>query len=426
MIVILSFVIIILLHELGHYLVARCFGVAVARFSIGFGRPIFLWRSKKQLTKFTFAPILLGGFVQFAEKSKKNYRLFSELASWKKILILLAGPAVNLLIAMAVLSVVLKADIYEPKAIIGKIYNDSILAAYGISSQAEIIACNDTQVASWSELLQALHERRGNTLAIKFGNKVVNILLPPISDKQNFFKIVAFEPYVFEFPPVIGSFTADSPAKKQGLEVGDRILSIEGIAVNSLEALLQELKNYPEKQINLVVLHGKQKMTRQIQLGLRYSNNQKVGFLGIRSQPLATYPHWFHKVNYSWSQVLTKVIHIIGGLIKIQALAWKDTRTSYDKIAGPIGIIKTAQESFKVSINTYLFFIVWLNVGIFFLNLLPIPILDGGQCLIILLAHWFPAIEKKTNKDLIVFLSIVLVFALFILGTLNDMQNIIH
>ena len=117
MIVILSFVIIILLHELGHYLVARCFGVAVARFSIGFGRPIFLWRSKKQLTKFTFAPILLGGFVQFAEKSKKNYRLFSELASWKKILILLAGPAVNLLIAMAVLSVVLKADIYEPKAI---------------------------------------------------------------------------------------------------------------------------------------------------------------------------------------------------------------------------------------------------------------------------------------------------------------------
>ena len=111
-------------------------------------------------------------------------------------------------------------------------------------------------------------------------------------------------------------------------------------------------------------------MTRQIQLGLRYSNNQKVGFLGIRSQPLATYPHWFHKVNYSWSQVLTKVIHIIGGLIKIQALAWKDTRTSYDKIAGPIGIIKTAQESFKVSINTYLFLIVWLNVGIFLLNLL--------------------------------------------------------
>lgn len=426
MIVILSFVIIILLHELGHYLVARSFGVAVASFSIGFGRPIFLWRSKKHLTRFSFAPILLGGFVQFAEKYKGNYRLFSEVASWKKILILLAGPAVNLLIAIAVLLAILKTDVYEPKAIIGKIYNNSILAAQGISSPAEIIACNDTQISSWSELLQAIDAQGGNTLLIQLGNKVVNIVLPPISDKQSFFKIVAFEPFVFELPPIIAGFTANSPAKKQGLQVGDRILSIEGIAVNSLEALLHELKNYPEKQINLAILHGKKKITRQIKLGMRYNNNQKVGFLGIRSQPLASYPHWFHKVHYSWPQVMNKTIHIIGRLIKAQAFAWKDAKTSYDKIAGPIGIIKTAQESFKVSTNTYLFFIVWLNVGIFFLNLLPIPILDGGQCLIILLAHLFPAIEKKTNKDIMVFLSIIMVFSLFILGTFNDVQNIIR
>ncbi len=426
MIVFVSLIAIIVIHELGHFTVARIFGVAVERFSVGFGKPLLSWTSQKHFTQFTFSPILIGGFVKFSEKPFLNHQVFDEIKRWKKILILLAGPFANFLLALVLMTVVFKIDSYEPIAYVEKIYPNSILETKKILPFSQIIRCNDRAVRTWSEVLGSIQENQKNRVTFKINadNKQTTIELPNLKHKEDFFKILGFEPYVFEMPAIIGGFTPASKGQNQGLKVGDKILSIQGKKVNNIHQVSKILRDYPYQRVLIEIERNHQRLELWLSVGGKHIGQQTIGFLGITSLTFAEFPQWYKKIHYSWAAALMQSCHVTTRLFHFQLSTWFHGSDNLRQISGPIGIVKTAQDALGLSLKAYLFFVVWLNLGVGILNLLPIPILDGGQCVILLLAKWVPAIESEKIKNSLLAMSILFIFSLMLLGTFNDWINL--
>jgi regulator of sigma E protease len=417
----LSLVLIIVFHELGHFMVARIFHVAIARFSIGFGPALCSWTSKKHLTQYSLCPILLGGYVKFAENKFPNHRVYEHLSRWKKIFILLAGPIANLVFAMFLMVFVVKMDTYEPKTFIGKISKQSILEKKGISTLSKIIRCNDKPILTWSDLDNALNKRQSNLLVFENSQGMRQSLeIPKIQNTDKFFKLLGFEPYLYPIPAVIGGFSKNSPAQKQGLMLSDKIIKIDETSIQNLTQLSFWVKNHPNKKVTLEILRKGQKQTLSIVLGEQHQNHQTYGLLGVTSLPFSAFPNWFQLIKHSWLEAVNIAFKMTWKLTLLQFHSWGQVQDVFNQISGPVGIVKTAQEAWTISSKAYLLFLAWLSIGVGIINLLPIPILDGGQCLILLLGKFFPSLEKEKIKNLLFFISLVMILSLMTVGLVND------
>lgn len=414
----LSLLLIIVFHECGHFWVARLFHVAVERFSIGFGRPIFKWISPKYGTEFVLSPILLGGYVHFSQKNVLHQRQFETLARWKKILILLAGPVANILLAFMLMTIVFKLDVYEPIAIVGKLQRNSFLLQKGIKEGSRVLRCNDIPVSSWSDVLEHWQTQHQNTLVFKVNgyDKTMHVVIPAMLSQEDMFQKLGFLPYIHPLPAIVGGFTDDAKIRLQGLAIGDEILEVNHESVNSLQEISAFLKMHPDEQIQVKVKRQKKILNLNLSIAHQIEGSKRVGFMGIRALPFSEFPQWFVKKHYSWLDASIQSAKWMKKIIHWQLV----TFSQGVEVSGPIGMVRAAQDAWALSLKAYLLFLVWLNIGIGFLNLLPIPILDGGQCLLLIIGKWFPAIEKEKNKKMILILSLFILFGLLMVGTLND------
>ncbi|HBB52427.1 MAG TPA: RIP metalloprotease RseP [Legionellales bacterium] len=417
----LSLVLMIVFHELGHFLVARLFRVAIARFSIGFGPALLSWTSKKHLTKFTLSPILLGGYVKFSDKSFQHHHRYEDLRRWKKICILLAGPFANVILAMFLMVFVMKMERYEPIAAIGKVYPQSVLEKKGITSRSQIIRCNDISIHSWPELERALDHRQANLLVIEDSQGMrKTVELPATRSMDLFFKTLGFEPYIFPMPAIVGGFSKDSPAQKQGLLVGDEIKKINENLVQDLNQLSLWIKQNPNKTVNLEIIRHGQKQSLSIRLGEQVRNHLTYGLLGITALPFSDFPQWFQLNQPTWWQAINDSFNMTWKLSLLQLHSWGQVQDVLKQVSGPVGMVRTAQEAWSMSTKAYLLFLSWLSIGVGMINLFPIPILDGGQCLLLLVGKFFPAIEKEKYKKFLFLISFVLILSLMTVGLIND------
>ncbi len=417
----------VLFHELGHFLMARLFHVAIETFSIGFGKALFSYTSRKHHTEFRVTPLLLGGYVRFAEDSAHHPKqvLIRDLSLWKQLCILLAGPFANLLLAFLALVVFFKLGSYSLVPYVGDLEKQSLARQIGFEKGQRILAVNDHLVNSWEEVVNDVFHQG----SIKFtvidadAQNKHNLYYQPTKtfvNEQDFFSLLGFKPLLPLVPAIVGSVQKNSSADMAGIAVGDQIISIDELNIHHMAQLSEYIRNHPDALVQLRWRHGSQLFSKKVILKSRVEQQKRIGLLGLASATFDNYPQWFHFKEYSWGGALKKAITTTWSFLSLQLGIWLHFDEQIGNISGPIGMAKAADQAWSVGFRMYLIYIVWLNIGLAIINLLPIPILDGGQCVVLILKKFFPKVLNEQRSKLINICSFVFLTGLFLLGLVND------
>lgn len=392
--------ILITFHELGHYWVARLCGVRVLRFSVGFGRVIFK-RVDRHGTEWALSAIPLGGYVKMLDQDDLKPTVsqtapfdtqtsslgtsFQSQPVSRRFAIVAAGPLFNLILAVFLYAALNLVGTQEPEAILAPPAANSPAAQAGLQGGDKIVGINQRPIASWPqvrwEFLQLLADGGEAQVTIEQGGAQLNrtLTLPSLADPS---RAEAFQDLglaVASGPPIVRSVIDGSVAQRVGLQTGDQIIGIGNIKNPNVSSLIQTIQEHPGKVISLEVLRDGQPKTFSITPTLHtLDNGQIVGRAGM--QLGAQIP--MVKVSYG------PIDSLANGFIKTFDTAWFSLRmmgrmitgdVSLKNISGPVTIADYAGQSAKVGWAAYIAFLALVSVSIGILNLLPIPMLDGGH-----------------------------------------------
>jgi len=390
----LTITIIIGVHEFGHFLVARLFGIKVLRFSIGFGKKLFGFIGKKG-TEYRISLIPLGGYVKLLDENEgvvdadELHLAFNRQPVYQRIMVILAGPLLNLLLAVMVFWLMFMVGFTTVKPVIGNVASNSIADLAGLKPQQEILAVDGYRTVDWSAVLIRMFFRFGseNTMQIKakllaketannyqlgLDGWQMNALQP---DPLKSFGITPYRPYI---PAVIGI----SSNKGSQLKTGDKVLAIGKLPIKDWFSMVKQIKLHPDQELqfeikrNNKIIHAKIKIESK-----RFSFTKKQGFLGVA--PQFTWPKKYLNHNkYPLLPALQQafyrtVIFTKLNLVLIGKMITGDF--SVRSLAGPLTIFTSAGRAFHLGFAAFLSFLGFISATIGLFNLLPIPGLDGAH-----------------------------------------------
>ncbi|MDR0564021.1 MAG: RIP metalloprotease RseP [Azoarcus sp.] len=386
----------ILVHEMGHYLVARMCGVKVLKFSIGFGKPLLKWTAKNG-TEWVLAAFPLGGFVKMLGEGAKD-EIDEQESRWafnrkpveQRIAIVAAGPIFNLLLAVVLYWGLFVAGTTELRPLIATTQAESSLAQEaGVRNGDLVLSVNGEKVRSWEDLRWALVEhaisRDEARLEVRTreGTEAVRIL-----DLSNFsFQDASKEDLVFRMglrptlgPALLSYVEEGGPAAKGGVLKDDEIIAIDGEPVSSSFDVVDAVRRSPDKTRAFTVRRDGKEQTFSITLDKKQHNDEIIGFAGIafdnsfmfaevRDTPFEAVGH---ALSHTWQQsvlTLKSIGKIITGFIPA------------NNISGPLTIADLAGKSAQHGLPSFIKFLALISISLGVLNLLPIPVLDGGHLL---------------------------------------------
>ncbi len=392
-------------HEFGHYWVARRLGFKVLRFSVGFGKPIISWRGKRDQIEYWICPIPLGGYVKMLDEREgpvppqELSRSFTRQHPLKRIAVLLAGPGFNFIFAIGALTGLLWAGgmtRYLP--VIGHVQAGSIAARAGVRRGERIVAINGTPLESQRQVvLRLLEIMSGNgdarltvrpehgaarVLDLDVRNAAQRRALTGPEDPLHGLGIRFWEPIV---PPVLGRVLPGGPAARAGLRAGDRIVAIDGHAVRDFQDIVAAVSPHPGKTLAITYRRGPLERTVDVTTERVTVDGRLIGRIEAQQPMTLSYPPGM--VERAPLGPLAALAHATGriwSLTTLQArLLWRMAlgRVSIKNIGGPLTIAKDAGQSASAGLGSFVGFLVLISMELGLLNLLPIPVLDGGQIL---------------------------------------------
>ena len=387
---IVSLGILVTFHEFGHFWVARRLGVRVLRFSVGFGRP--LWRRRaKSGTEFQIAMIPLGGYVKFLDEYEGDvppeqvHEAFNRQSVWRRFAIVAAGPLFNLILCVFLLWSMHMLGKSDRLPYVGE--TTGIAAESGLHFGDRILSVNGKPVPTWShvysELVIAAIDRQDVELAVQQDGgalREASLLLsrlPPDFDQTNPIDATGLTPrWMYA---TVGGFADDSPAEEAGLRQGDQIISVNGAAVSTWGEMSKAIASNPDGQPLSVVVrrNGAGEQTYRLQPRLDTSTAKPRWIIGItqadatirRMGPIDAMTQSFVDTR----DLTAKSLGMIGRLLTGAA--------SVQNMSGPITIAKGANATASIGLDWYLYFLAVISLSLCIMNLLPIPILDGGHLL---------------------------------------------
>ncbi|SEK82594.1 site-2 protease. Metallo peptidase. MEROPS family M50B [Colwellia chukchiensis] len=402
--------ILITVHEYGHFWVARKNGVQVQRFSIGFGKAI--WRKYDQYgTEFVIAMIPLGGYVKMLDSrvdevdEATKHRTFDGKSVYQRIAIIAAGPLANFIFALFAFYVMFLIGVPSVKPIIGEITPESIAAQANLPRNGEIIAISGQRTQDWQDVNLALISAIGEselTLTVKtpdrIGNKsyqlnTQNWQFSP--ENESSIASLGIQPFRAKVHTELAVVAAGSPAAKAGLQVGDKLISIAGQRVdNQWQVFADNIKTYPEQNVAIEILREGKILQLEVRPESRTWQNKVIGYLGV--QPVSDpYPSEYQfEQAYGPIAALTQSAKKTWQLIELsfQMIAKLITGdVSVKNLSGPISIAQGAGSSADYGLVYFLGFLALISINLGIINLLPLPVLDGGH-----LFYYF--IELITGK----------------------------
>jgi regulator of sigma E protease len=393
----LSFIIVV--HEFGHYWVARRCGVFVERFSIGFGRALYS-RTLANGMEFKIGWLPLGGYVKLRGDELDNTHPnrddhYANKPVWQRMLIVLAGPMINFLLAIIIYWGIYLAGIPTIKPIIQAIAPNTPAAQANLKPKDEILAVNQSPVHSWSRTLILLvtHYKNSDPVMLTVKNTHSNqqrtVALPlqhwELNPRnQNVLLSLGIQPIEPIITNQIEHITANSPAEKAGLKPQDRLTKINGHAITSWQDFVTHLHTIHHGPIT--VSYQRDKTIHQTVMTPEYidQNGKKIPMLGIQAQ-LKWPEHAKTILRYSFFDALSQGVYETSSIIQLNAVVLAKLITGnfpMQALGGPVMIFKTAGSVSHMGIIPYLLFIAYISVAIGFMNLLPIPGLDGGHFLL--------------------------------------------
>jgi regulator of sigma E protease len=382
----------ILIHEFGHYAVAKLLGVRVEQFAIGFGKRLVGFR--KGDTDYRINALPLGGYVKMSGENPMDERTgdpaeFMSHPRWHRFLIAIAGPAMNILLAIFLLTTVYMVHYEYPvyldkPAVIEGVKHDSPAAKAGLQAGDRIVNVEGIQNPTWEQLQPRvwLSPNQPLTVTIQRGDQIFQKTIVPQAVTTSEVGSAGWFP---EGPVIVDQIESGTPAAKAGIKEGDRIVALDGQPLLSIEAMIDHLQQTKESPVDLTVIRGSQTLSFRLSPVLSKTEDPKeqryrLGFLNKPEMKVTTLP-FTQALSLSLEQNKKYSLLILELAKKIA-----QRKVSLRAVSGPIGIAQDAGYAAQQKGWTPLMELtagISLNLGIF--NLLPIPILDGGVILFLLI-----------------------------------------
>lgn len=440
---ILALFLLVTIHEYGHFQVARWCGVKVLRFSFGFGTILARWRDKRG-TEYVWSLLPLGGYVKMLDESEgevpvhERHLAFNNQTLWKRAAIVLAGPLMNFLFAFVALWLVLIIGMKSLAPMIESVKPNSLAAHAGLMAKEEIVALDGTKISSWRDFQYVIMPLVGsqNTVQLTVRSLVDghrrHIFLP-LSDwhldnkKPDLLQSLGIEPFIPKVPPVVGEIIPDSPAAKAGLQEGDKILKLNGKPFTDWLYLVDQVRSNPNTELSLTIKRKGSIHQIIARTGSHDNKGKLEGFLGVRSKKVQWPEHWLRTEKQdpitAASTALKQTIQLTSTTFILMGRLVTG-RLGLNSISGPVGIAQGAGDSGRGGLASYLFFLALVSISLGALNVLPIPMLDGGH----LLYYFLEVIRRKPLPDRLksagAYLGLLLLAALMGIALTNDLSRL--
>jgi regulator of sigma E protease len=383
--------VIIVVHEAGHLLVAKAFGVRVLTFSVGFGRRI--WGIQRGETEYRVSLVPLGGYVRLSgenpEEATSDPRDFLSKPRWQRILVYLAGPAMNVVLALLIFAGLFMVGIQIPflpdvPPVVGVVEPGSSAATQGVQAGDRILTVNGRAVENWQNVLMGLISSRPGTevrLTLERGGQRLEKVVVPADIKDQGRDSAGIYPLL---RPQIIKVAPGSPAEQAGFRPGDEIRSVNGVPVADRDDFVAHV----QKQAGQKVAVGIVRDGRPLSLDVVPRNDNGTGKVGLEIGVYQKYgPIRAFEMSARYNVLIVQETLSILGKVFTREVSAKSA------FAGPIEIAKQSGDAARRGFKDLIYLMGFLSISIAFMNLLPIPILDGGQIFILL-------IEEVIRRDL--------------------------
>ncbi|MAA64469.1 MAG: RIP metalloprotease RseP [Alteromonadaceae bacterium] len=434
--------ILVTIHEYGHFWVARKCGVRVLRFSVGFGKPMFSWYDRKG-TEFAIAAIPLGGYVKMLDEREgpvpedQLSEAFTQKSPGKRIAIAAAGPAANFIFAIFAYWVLSVVGFSTLAPVVGDIESDSIAERMGLESGMEILAIDGEKVTDWRDIGGLLLERAGEfgpiNMSLRKDNNVVERQAELNgwrldTEEPNPISLFGIQPYRPDVPSVLGEIVPGGRAESAGLQSGDEVLRINGEPVDGWFALVKTVQASPGVSLTLDIIREGQPRTITVTPKRHEADNGDViGLIGAGAAPIEWPEGLVRKNRYGVFEAIPEAVGETWADTRLTLVAIKKMITgllSLNNLSGPITIARVAEASVRSGFEDFVRFLAYLSVSLGVLNLLPVPVLDGGH----ILFYSLEAIRRKPLSEQVqavgLRIGMAMILTLMVFALYNDLMRL--
>ncbi len=438
--------VLITFHEFGHYWVARRCHVKVLRFSIGFGRPIYKKILGRDKTEFVIAALPLGGYVKMLDEredkigSEESTRTFNARPLSQRFAIVAAGPVFNFIFAVFAYWLIFMIGINALKPIIGEVTPDSISGQAGLRTGQEIVSVNNAVTATWPSVIDRLlqHVVQGDHISLETKDSdgvrretmldLSGVSIDEIAEGR-LLEVLGLKAVELTLPAVVGELLPDGVARQAGLLKHDKILSVDGKAVASWNEWVRIIQDNPSRALRVEVLRGGRVVDITLVPETVWQDGRYMGKIGaavFQSEDL--FQSYFALESYPFGQAFIKAFQKTWDMsvLTLDVLGkMLIGEVSIKNLSGPISIAQYAGQSASISLVSFLGFMAIISISLGILNLLPIPVLDGGRLLYYALEFILGKPLSEEVQGLGERIGMVVLFGLFGVAFYNDISRLL-
>lgn len=435
--------ILVTIHEYGHFWVARRCGVKVLRFSIGFGTPLVRWHDR-QGTEFVVALIPLGGYVKMLDEREaevavaEQHQSFNRKTVGQRIAIVAAGPVANFALAFVLFWCLAMLGSEQVKSVVGDVVADSLAERAGLHSGQEIVAVDGQAVSGWADVNLQLIQRIGESGSLQIDTQTVGnsasstytIVLDKWlygAEEPDPIRELGIQPWRPQATAVVAQLDPEGPAQSAGLQLQDKIIAIDGHAISDWQAVVNYVQMRPDTSVQLSVERAGQLSDVQVMLSSQGTAAQKRGYLGMGVAGGEWPADMLREVRFGPLEAVLEGVQRTWTMSALTLGSLKKMlfgELSVKNLSGPITIAKVAGASAESGLRSFLNFMAYLSISLGVLNLLPIPVLDGGH-LLFYLVEWVrgrPLSERVQGYGMQI--GIALVVCVMLLAVFNDLARL--
>ncbi len=443
---IVAIAILVVVHEFGHYWVAKRLGVKVLRFSVGFGRPLWLRRFGRDRTEWVIAAIPLGGYVKMLDENegrvptRERKRAFNRQPLWKRSLIVLAGPAFNLLFAVVAYTAMNLIGIDGLRPLVGGVTAGSLAERGGFRAGDELLRIDQHSVQSWDERRLHLYEKaldRGRVrVAVRDADGLPQERILDFSSVSAakvgaglLEREVGLSPALPEIAPVLGTVDKGGVAARAGLQAGDRIAAVDGRKVVSWSEVVTTINARPGELLRIAVERDGAEREIEIRPESVTVGGNRIGRIGVgvripevpdSMRVVVRYAPWgaFQEAAETTWRMSALTLKLLGKMVQLEVSA--------KTISGPITIAQYAGATAQIGFDRFVLFLAVISISLGVLNLLPVPVLDGGH----LLLYAIETVRGKPLSEAALHVAqqvgLTLLVMLMLLAFYNDLTRILQ
>jgi len=438
--------VLIAIHEYGHFQVARWCGVKVLRFSIGFGKPLFRKSFGKDNTEFVIAALPFGGYVKMLDEregeidaSEDRARAFNRQSVWRRIAIVSAGPAANLLLAIFLYWILFMHGVIGIKPILGEIQPNTPAAQANLKEGDLIQAIAGESTRTWQDVRWLLLQESLNAESVelevmdqsgRLHSSALSLQSIGRDDyESDFLDKLGLKPYQPEAPAIIGDLVGGGAAELSGLKPGDKVISANGETVNNWEQFVTTIRKNPQNRIHLMIQRGEELLALAITPEGVNEGGIQVGKIGaINRVDDAMLETFMTTISYGPLEALVKAsgktwetsvfsLKMLGSMITGD-VSWKG-------VSGPVTIASYAGQSAHIGWKAFLGFLALISISLGVLNLLPVPVLDGGHLMYYMVEIFKGSPVSEAAMELGQRIGLFLLGLLMIVAFYNDINRIL-